>query len=127
MIRPVRFDQLWARYGSRSGVSPELEPLARDLFETFVAEPINVEHVRASLERVLVFLASPSGRTDANCSAIDRFLCLGEFNWPDLPDAIQDVLGGIAGALHDTVSNPEIAMKFESTPEQLLRRLRSMT
>lgn len=77
------------------------------------------------MENLLEFLASPRGLTDANCTAVDRFLCFGEFEWPDLPDPIQDVLGDMAGALHDTLSSPETAANFESTPEQLLARLRA--
>ncbi len=113
------------RHGRRTGISSELEPLARDLHEALVADPTDLDQIRAALERVLVFLASPAGRTDANCTAIDSFLCLGEFEWLDLPDALQDVLGDMAGALHDTVSSPETAANFGSTPEQLLGRLRS--
>jgi hypothetical protein len=43
--------------------------------------------------------------------------------WGDrLPDDFQDVLADMAGALHDTVSAPEVASNFDSTPEQLLGR-----
>jgi hypothetical protein len=36
---------------------------------------------------------------------------------------VADVLRDMASALHDTVSAPEVAKNFESTPEQLLNRL----
>jgi hypothetical protein len=37
---------------------------------------------------------------------------------------LAEVLSDMGGALHDTVSNPEIAENFDSTPELLLDRLR---
>jgi hypothetical protein len=40
-----------------------------------------------------------------------------------LPEGYQDLLGDIGGGLHDTVSAPDVAENFESTPEQLLERL----
>jgi len=124
MQRPS-FNETWDRHGRRGGVSPELEPLARQLYEALLAEPLDPVAVREALERLLDFLASKAGRTDSNCTAFDSWLSLGEFEWPDLPGPVQDILGDMAGALHDTVSAPEIAANFECTPEQLLVRLRS--
>jgi hypothetical protein len=118
------FDEIWSQHARRGGISRELEPLARGAFEALTASPIELTQLRRTLERLLAFLASPSGRTDPNCTAIDHFFSLGEFDWPDLPDGIHDVLSDIAGALHDTVSSPTVAANFESTPEQLLARLR---
>ena len=74
--------------------------------------------------RLLEFLASPQGRTDANCRAVDSFFTFDEC-WLDLPDALHDIFGDMAGALHDTISAPHIAHNFDSTPEQLLARVRS--
>jgi hypothetical protein len=119
------FPKVWLRHGQRNGLSHELKPLAHKLYRALIAEPLDVAELRTTLERLLAFLASPKGRTNANCSAIDSFLSLGEFDWSDLPDAFQDILGDMAGALHDTVSAPEIAANFDSTPERLLARLRS--
>ena len=70
-----------------------------------------------------MLMSSPAGRTDHNCRAVDRFLCLGDLSWPELPGPLGDVLADMAGALHDTVSSPAVALNFESTPEQLLQRL----
>lgn len=126
-MQSPQFDKIWSQHGRLPGISPRLESLARELFEALLAKPLDLARVRGALERLLVFLAGPAGRTDANCRAIDTFLCLGEFEWPDLPDSIQDVLADMAGALHDTVSSPKVARNFESTPEQLLARLRAAT
>ena len=45
----------------------------------------------------------------------------------NLPNPFHDIFADIAGALHDTVSAPEIAENFESTPEQLLKRARELS
>jgi len=124
-MRKPTFEEIWSRHARRHGNSPELEPLARRLYQALLADTLDLLEIRYALESLLTFLASPAGRTEANCAAIDHFLCLGEFEWSDLPDTIQDVLGDMAGALHDTVSSPQIAANFESTPEQLLARLRA--
>ena len=118
-------EEIWSRHGTRAGISARLEPLVRDLYDALVADPVNVHHVEGAVERVLEFLTSPEGRTDANCTAVDYFLCLGEFDCPELPNPVGDVVADMGGALHDTVSSPNIAANFESTPEQLLARLRS--
>ena len=124
-MKQAEFDEIWSRHGRREGISAELELLARDLFDALTASPLHLPKLRQALERLLEFLASPAGRTDSNCTAIDHFLCLGNFAWPDLPEAVHDILSDMAGALHDTISSPAIAANFESTPEQLLARLRS--
>ncbi len=95
--------------------------------DRLLADPLDLVEVAVALECLLVFLTSPAGQTDANCTAIDSFLCLGEFERPELPDVFQEILADMAGALHDTVSDPEIAANFDSTPEQLLVRIRRIT
>ncbi len=47
-----------------------------------------------------------------------------DVDWSHLPESVQDILGDLGGALHDTVKYPKIAENFESTPEQLLDRVR---
>ena len=109
-------------------VSPELQPLLRSIFRLLKqkAEPITVAN---AIEELLLFLCSPSGRTNANCVATDYFFALdddwGEVAWDHLPPSLGDVLAYASGALHDTVSSPEIAENFYGTPEQLLARLRA--
>lgn len=118
------FEEIWSRYAERPNVSPALKSLVRDLYSSLVGDGVDLPRIRDAVDRVLAFLASPAGRTDANCVAVDHFLCLGEFDWPDVPAPLHDVLADMAGALHDTVSNPKVAANFDSTPEQLLARLR---
>jgi hypothetical protein len=98
--------------------------MVSELHASLLSTPTDVARIEAAVEALLTFLSSSSGRTDANCKAVDHFLCLGEFDWPDLPDPLGDVLADMAGALHDSVSRPAIAANFESMPEQLLERLR---
>lgn len=121
----TNFDEIWSRYGRREGVSAGLEPFARDLFVALVANPVDVTTVKAKSTRLLEFLASPPGRSDVNCRSVTNLLLLGEFDWSGLPEALVEVLADMAGTLHDTVSSPEIAANFDSTPELLLARLRS--
>ena len=110
-------------------VSSRLRPLLLAVYDELKRQPTNLPTLRGALEELLVFLASPEGRTNANCWAADLFFALGE-GWEieewDIPDAYGDILGDMSGALHDTVESPEIAENFESTPEQLLARLRSI-
>jgi len=123
----MNFDEIWSRHGEQSEPAPELKPFAHRLYNSLVTNPLDLSEVRSALECLLVLLSSSVGRSDANCMAIDSFLSLGEFSWPELPDAFQDILADMASILHDAVSASEIAANFESTPEQLLVRVRKIT
>ncbi len=61
----------------------------------------------------------------ANCIATDLFFALE--NWgidrERFPEPLATILGDMGGALHDTISHPEIARNFYSLPEQLLERV----
>jgi hypothetical protein len=78
----------------------------------------NPSLLRSALERLLSFLASPSGRTDANC-CVESW----DLNLDALPPPLRAFLSDLGGTLHDTVYAPHIAANFESLPEQLLQRL----
>ncbi len=110
-------------------VTPGLRPLLEGAYEQIVQVPADLPHLKASLDRLLTFLCSPIGRTHANCVETDRFI-LWHFDWPvtweHLPESYTDVLGDIGGTLHDTFGAPEIAENFDSTPEQLLERVRRL-
>ena len=75
---------------------------------------------------LLEFLSSPAGRTDANCRSVDGFF-FHDDTWTaaELPDVYHDVIAHM-DALHDTITAPEVAQNFDSTPEQLLARARSL-
>ncbi len=84
--------------------------------------------LKHSLIELFEYLSSENGRTDKNCCAVDSFFTHDEL-WAErnLPDPFNDIFADIAGALHDTVSAPDIAENFESTPEQLLKRARGLS
>ena len=107
--------------------SEALRPLLRGLYVELQRDPVHLLEIRNALIRLLEFLASPMGRTDANCRAVDSFFGR-DAAWDDerLPDTYADILADMGGALHDTVSAPSIAANFESTPEQLLERARAL-
>jgi len=115
---------------SRPTVSTALSELGPAVCDAIDRRPGSVTAVKTALDALLTFLASPEGRTSANCEAVDSFFSMSEeygWNgvWDHLPDQIQDILADIAGALHDTIATPGVAENFESTPEQLLARLRA--
>jgi len=118
------FDQL---YRPATDVDEALRPLLRRLHDELQRAPAELPALRAAIIAVLEFLASPAGRTDANCGAVDSFLMRDEvWDGDRLPQAYVDILADMAGALHDTITAPDIAANFESAPEQLLERARRL-
>ena len=114
--------------------SQDATPLVRVHLEAIAAlvreRPVAVGQLRGEIESLLVFLTSAEGRTDPNCRMVDEALMNDDELWNAIDEiesadgSLADVLRDMAGALHDTVSAPEIAANFDSTPEQLLSRLR---
>ena len=87
------------------------------------------ERLKHALLDLVEFLASPSGRTNANCVAVDSVFTYQLGDHPaleDVPDDLGEIMFDLGGALHDTFSAPHVAENFDSTPEQLLRRLRAL-
>ena len=124
------FEKIWQEsVGKIKGESPspEIRALLTEIY-TAIINKSEIETIKLKLENLLSFLCSPEGRTDVNCTATDRFFMSDnwEVYWEYLSDNITDILGDMAGALHDSVSHPEIAENFESTPEQLLKRLKEI-
>jgi hypothetical protein len=110
--------------------SPELDKLVNNIKNILNERPTNLEALKLSLENLLLFLISPENRTDQNCREADLFFCLHEdnkFNWDHLSEEFQLILDDIGMQLHDTVKSPEIARNFESTPEQLLERVKKLS
>jgi len=131
--RTHSFETAWRKCSTaRDGqpVSSEVEPLVRAVHAEVIRNPAQLPRLKRALESLLLFLASPAGRTHANCSAVDLFFTLDDAwpptMWDHLPEAFADVLADIGGALHDTVKAPHIAQNFSSLPEQLLARVRAI-
>lgn len=129
---PGEFDR-WAamvNFLKRKPDAGVVESFERIRQEMLLPVP-SVDRLRFLVTELLTFLASRKGRTDSNCRFVDYGLMHDDEVWdsielievtdPNLADVIRDM----AGALHDTVSAPNIAQNFESTPEQLLARLSS--
>ena len=90
-------------------------------------ENLDYKALKESLINLLQYLSSPEGRTDENCRYIDYFFQNNDV-WvdSDLPERLHDIFADMSGALHDTVSAPQIAYNFYSTPEQLLERVKKI-
>ena len=116
------FESQWRNAVRFRPVSHALKTLMFNVVDN--AERADAPPLRAALDELLSFLASPSGRTDANCCAVDRFFAKYEGQWTGLPPALASVLDDLTGTLHDAIYAPQIAATFESLPEQLLNRLR---
>ncbi len=119
------FDSLWTGALRYRHVSRRLEPLVRAIYVD-LSNDHGVMVLKSDLERLLSFLASDEGRTDANCCAVDRFFNKCKHLWSDLPLALPKILDDMSGTLHDAIYAPAIAHNFDSLPEQLLQRLRQI-
>jgi hypothetical protein len=111
-------------------VSPDLRPLLSAIYAEVQRNPTDLAELRTALRRLLDYLCSAPGRTNANCCAADSFFMHDdrwERDWEHLPPPYQGLLGDLGGALHDTVAEPAIAENFDSTPEQFLARLDRLT
>src|SRR5690349_8607407 len=114
------FEPLWRSAVTFRRASRELESLLRDVYVAMSDDAA----LRVALEKLLAFLASPAGRTDANCSTTYNFITATEEEWRGSHDALRAILDDMSGTLQDSIYAPEIARTFESTPEQLLARVR---
>lgn len=115
------FDTLYRSSVRFRRASRELEPLLQDVHAALG----DAAALAAALERLLVFLASPAGRTDANCSVTDHFIFATEEQWSG--SLLAPILDDMGGTLHDAIHAENIARTFEATPEQLLERVRKLT
>lgn len=127
------FEEAWfavAKTRDGESVSPELQPLLRELYLNVLSKPRDLIRLKQSLEELLEFLAD-EGRTNANCWAVDLFFAVSngwERDWTDqdLPEDFHDMLVKMGEALHDTVRPPEIAQNFDCLPEHLLDQVRRL-
>jgi hypothetical protein len=107
--------------------SSEIDKLTENVRQLLNEKSTNLGKLQSALEQLLTFLTTSVGRTDANCRTVDSFFMLhaeNGFSWDHLPEELQAILDDMSMQLHDTVSSPQVAENFESTPEQLLARLR---
>lgn len=121
----THFARLWKSAATFRKVSPELEPLVRAVYTSILGS--DADATRNALEALLEHLASPRGRTDANCCVVDAFFSAEEQwerNWAAMPTRLREILNDMGGALHDAIYAPHIARNFDSLPEQLLERLK---
>jgi hypothetical protein len=103
----------------------ELNPYLFKVRDSIYDNSTNLDTIKSSLVELLVYLCSPEGRTNENCTSAGTFFRLHAdygFNWLHLPEELQLILEDIGGQLHDTVELSDTATNFESTPEQLLTR-----
>lgn len=112
------FDELYRAAVRFRRVSRELEPLLREVH----ADLRDV----AALERLLVFLSSSAGRTDANCDTVHHFFDAIESEWTSLPDPLRGIFDDMSGTLRESIYRPDIARTFEALPEQLLERVKKL-
>ena len=107
---------------------PKAQELVKAVQSVLANGTLDLEVLKHSLMGLFEYLSSEDGRTDDNCCAVDSFFMFDDL-WVErnLPDPFHDIFADVAGALHDTVSAPEIAENFNSTPEQLLKRARKLS
>lgn len=119
------FEKTYEELVGAEGGSPELRPLLRELYSALVNRPADYRQIKKTLCATLEFLNSPGGRTDANCKAVDLFICCDnewENDWGDLPEDYRQLVFDMGCELHDTFQAPRVARCFKATPEQLLAR-----
>jgi hypothetical protein len=109
----------------------DADPRARELvmiiMQALNNNVIDLVLLKNSLMALFEYLSSENGRSDANCRAVDAFFMFDN-TWAErkLPEPFQDIFGDMSGALHDSISAPEIAENFDSTPEALLIRAKQL-
>jgi hypothetical protein len=83
----------------------------------------------SALEALLLWLNEPENNNHNNCRHVDYYVAneiCDEPRFKALPDELREILFDLGATLHDTHTSPHIAENFESTPRQLLERLRKL-
>jgi hypothetical protein len=122
------YDKLETRIRQDGHPTLELRPRLDAAYDAIISRPYDPDRIAAILEQLLEYLTSQEGRTHANCVAVDSFFLWTdewEGEWEDEPSELADILSDMGGALHDTFGAPQMAENFDSTPEQLLERVRA--
>ncbi len=96
------------------------------LKEAVTSLQLTMDEFISVTEAILIWLNE--NNTDENCRHIDIFVSteIDLETRRKLPEEVQSLLFDMGGALHDTHTDPDVASNFESTPEQLLERVRAM-
>jgi len=113
----------------REPVSPALRGLLEEFYTRAVERPPKRCELKVALIRLLSFLATKEGRTNANCNQVDSFVMIDDHwahPWSELPEEYIDVIALMGEALHDAISAPDIAENFGCMPEQILERAKSL-
>ena len=102
-----------------------VKDIVDQIISTLSENEVNLPKLKNQMCLLLEHLTTEEGRTDINCKAVDYYFMNNDL-WAEkeLPDELHDIFADISGALHDTISSPEVAKNFDSTPEQLLDRLK---
>ncbi|HVF99624.1 MAG TPA: hypothetical protein VND68_07285 [Chloroflexia bacterium] len=126
----TKFERLYSELERRHGTgSPGLKPLVAAFFDALMAEPVDLPVLKQRMVQLLHFLTTPEGRTEVNCYIVDMAIMFrewGDIELPELPDDFDYIIADMGGALHDTISSPELAYNFDSTPERLLERAQKL-
>lgn len=106
-----------------------LNDLLKDLKNTCIESTYSKNHIIFALKNLIEWLLQPENDKYINYKKISFFvaselLCAEEIE--KLPSDIHDILHDIGSSLDDTYTNPEIAIKFYSTPQQLLGRIQGV-
>jgi hypothetical protein len=118
------FDSVWRAAVRFRHVSRELERLLRTVHHNL--QHADAAGLRSSIEPLLSFLTTDSGRTDANCSSVCHYFKETEALWNVLPEELRSICDDMSGTLVDAIYAPDIARTFDSLPEQLLERVRNI-
>jgi hypothetical protein len=120
----MSFEDLWKASVRYRHASRDLEPLLRVVHESLSAG--GDASLKESLVRLLEYLAGTQGRTDANCATVHYFFEAAQPLWKSLQPDLRVIFDDMSGTLRESIYAPHIARTFDSTPEQLLERVRAL-
>ncbi len=105
-----------------------IEDLLDNLNQACASRDVSKAEVKAAIEGVLEWLIDPNHNTEENCRKISMFVTtqISSEAIDRLPKEIQDLLFDMGAALYDAYRDRPISENFESTPEQLLKRVRQL-
>ena len=76
---------------------------------TLSENKVNLSKLKNEICFLLEHLTTEDGRTDINFKAVDYYFMNNDL-WAEkeLPDELHDIFADISGALHDTISAPDV-------------------